>query len=117
MKYALIAPTILLSVLSASQAFAKAGATIGTSVSSTAATQVTARHKATRSPSTVTRSNSHTVTYNRDSKDPNIGWHTVNGMRVCTQDCDNPEIPGSGYTCKDVNFLGMPMRECDWSSW
>jgi hypothetical protein len=34
-------------------------------------------------------------------------------MRVCTQDCDNPEIPGSGYTCRDVNILGMAMRECD----
>ena len=30
---------------------------------------------------------------------PNVGWHTQGGMRVCTQDCDNPEIPGSGYTC------------------
>jgi hypothetical protein len=37
-------------------------------------------------------------------------------MRVCTQDCDNPEIPGSGYTYRNVNVLGMVMRECDWSS-
>jgi hypothetical protein len=60
---------------------------------------------------------SSTVTYNVDSKNPNIGWHTVNGMRVCTDDCDNPEIPGSGYTCKNVNVLGMAMRECTSSSW
>jgi hypothetical protein len=57
------------------------------------------------------------VTYNRDSPNPNIGWHTQGGMRVCTQDCDNPEIPGSGYTCKNVNVMGMPMRECSTSSW
>jgi hypothetical protein len=38
-------------------------------------------------------------------------------MRVCTQDCDNPKIPGSGYTCRDVNVLGMAMRECDSSNW
>jgi hypothetical protein len=53
------------------------------------------------------------VTYNRDSKDPNVGWHWQGGMRVCTQDCDNPEIPGSGYTCKNVTWLGMAARECD----
>ena len=52
--------------------------------------------------------------YNRDSPNPNIGWHNdSNGMRVCHNDCDNPEIPGSGYTCRDVNILGMAMRECD----
>jgi hypothetical protein len=54
-----------------------------------------------------------TVVYNRDSRDPNIGWHTdKNGMRVCTNDCDNPEIPGSGAVCRNVTFMGMPMREC-----
>jgi hypothetical protein len=37
-------------------------------------------------------------------------------VRVCHNDCDNPEIPGSGYTCRSVQALGMPMRECDWSS-
>jgi hypothetical protein len=57
------------------------------------------------------------VTYNRDSKNPNIGWHWENGWRVCHQDCDNPPAdtparPGSGYTCKNVQVLGMPMREC-----
>jgi hypothetical protein len=56
------------------------------------------------------------VTYNRDSKDPNVGWHWESGVRVCHNDCDNPEIPGSGYTCRSVQALGMPMRECDWSS-
>jgi len=49
------------------------------------------------------------VTHNRDSKDPNVGWHWVNGMRTCTQDCENPEIPGSGYTCRNV---GSGWREC-----
>jgi hypothetical protein len=53
------------------------------------------------------------VTYNRDSKDPNVGWHWEGGMRVCHQDCDNPKIPGSGYTCKNVTWLGMAARECD----
>src|SRR5262245_28057967 len=39
------------------------------------------------------------VKFDRDSKDPNVGWHWENGMRTCSHDCDNPEIPGSGYTC------------------
>lgn len=51
--------------------------------------------------------------YNRDSPNPNIGWHNdSNGMRVCHYDCDNPEIPGSGARCHDVNVMGMAMREC-----
>ena len=79
-------------------------------------TRVVKKHAARRT-SHAQRPSNHEVTYDRDSKDPNVGWHTQGGMRVCTQDCDNPEIPGSGYTCRDVNFLGMPMRECDWSSW
>jgi hypothetical protein len=53
------------------------------------------------------------VIYNRDSRNPNIGWHTVNGWRTCTSDCDNPEIPGSGYVCKSVTVLGMAARQCD----
>jgi hypothetical protein len=61
----------------------------------------------------VSRDNS--VTYDRDSKDPNVGWHTdAFGMRSCSYDCDNPEIPGSGAVCKDVTFMGMAMRQCDW---
>ena len=56
---------------------------------------------------------SGTVTYNRESANPNIGWHWEGGMRVCTQGCDNPEIPGSGYTCKTIDFMGMKGRECD----
>jgi hypothetical protein len=52
---------------------------------------------------------SGSVTYNVDSKDRNVGWHTINGMRVCTQDCENPEIPGSGYTCRN---LPGGWREC-----
>ena len=54
------------------------------------------------------------VTYNKDSRDPNIGWHDDgHGMRVCTQDCDNPEIPGSGYTCRNVQVMGTTWRACD----
>ena len=68
-----------------------------------------AKHHARTSQSSA----SGVVTYNRDSTDPNVGWHWQGGMRVCHQDCDNPEIPGSGYTCKDVQVLGMAMRECD----
>jgi hypothetical protein len=67
--------------------------------------------------SATSKSSANGVTYDRDSKDPNVGWHTQGGMRVYTKDCDNPEIPGSGYTCKDVNFLGLAMRECDSSNW
>jgi hypothetical protein len=52
---------------------------------------------------------SGTVTYNIDSKDPHVGWHWVHGLRTCTQDCDNPEIPGSRYTCRN---LPGGWREC-----
>jgi len=52
---------------------------------------------------------SGTVTYNVDSKDPNVGWHWEGGMRVCSHDCDNPEIPGSGATCRN---LPGGWREC-----
>jgi hypothetical protein len=58
------------------------------------------------------RSSSSTVTYNHDSRDPDIGWHSEGGWRTCHYDCDNPEIPGSGFTCKDVVFLGMKGRQC-----
>jgi hypothetical protein len=51
--------------------------------------------------------------YDRDSPDPEVGWHTdASGMRSCSHDCDNPEISGSGARCRDVNFAGMAMREC-----
>jgi hypothetical protein len=53
-----------------------------------------------------------TVIYNRDSRDPGVGWHTENGFRVCHNDCDNPEIPGSGATCSNVTVIGTPMRQC-----
>jgi hypothetical protein len=53
-----------------------------------------------------------TVTYNRDSRDPSFGWHTENGFRVCHNDCDNPEIPGSGAVCSNVTVMGTPMRQC-----
>jgi hypothetical protein len=53
--------------------------------------------------------------YDRNSPDPNIGWHSdSSGMRMCYNDCDNPKIPGSGARCHDV--LGMEMRECVTSS-
>ncbi len=58
------------------------------------------------------RSAPSVVVHDRDSRDPNVGWHWEGGMRVCHQDCDNPEIPGSGYTCRDVGA----MRECDKSN-
>jgi hypothetical protein len=64
-------------------------------------------------PNVVKRTGNTGVTvYNRDSRDPGIRWHTENGMRVCRRDCDNPEIPGSGAVCRNVNVMGMPMREC-----
>jgi hypothetical protein len=69
-----------------------------------------------KSVKTVRSPSSGAVTYNRDSPDPNVGWHWRGGMRVCTQDCDNPEIPGSGYSCRNVNVLGMAMRQCDSSN-
>ena len=83
---------------------------LGAVLSAHAATPAPKHHKPAAPSSGV-------VTYNRDSKDPNVGWHWENGMRVCHNDCDNPEIPGSGYTCRNVQALGMPMRECDWSSY
>jgi hypothetical protein len=56
---------------------------------------------------------SGTTIYNRDSPNPNIGWHNeASGMRVCHNDCDNPEIPGSEARCHDANVMGMAMREC-----
>jgi hypothetical protein len=59
-----------------------------------------------------TPASSTTVTYNRDSRDPRVGWHTENGFRVCHNDCDNPEIPGSGAVCSNVTAMGTPMRQC-----
>jgi hypothetical protein len=51
--------------------------------------------------------------YDRDSANPNIGWHTdSSGLRSCSYDCDNPEIPGSGARCRTINFMGMAGREC-----
>jgi hypothetical protein len=119
MRYALITSAILFSAALDTQAYADAGAAGGTSATAAGASQVATQHKASkpahvRSPAS--QSSGNVATYNRDSKDPGVGWHTVNGLRSCTQDCDNPEIPGSGYTCRDVNFLGMAMRECSSSS-
>jgi hypothetical protein len=97
MKYAIIASVVLLSAILGAQpshAFAASHAR----------------------KSSASYASSGVVTYNRDSKDPNVGWHWEGGMRTCHNDCDNPEIPGSGYTCRNVQAFGMPMRECDWSS-
>lgn len=47
-----------------------------------------------------------------ESPDPDIGWHQDGPWRVCTNDCDDPEAPGSGYTCRDVTIMGMPFRDC-----
>jgi len=55
---------------------------------------------------------SHSVTYDKDSPNPAIGWHWENGFRVCHNDCDNDEIPGSGFTCMDVTVMGQAMRQC-----
>lgn len=65
-----------------------------------------------KKPHPLARDASHSIIYNRDSPNPAIGWHWENGMRVCHNDCDNDEIPGSGYTCKDVAVMGQAMRQC-----
>ena len=64
---------------------------------------------ATRSPAAQPSS---TIVYNRDSSNPGIGWHWEDGMRTCHYDCDNPRIPGSGYTCRDIDYMGRPTTEC-----
>jgi hypothetical protein len=76
---------------------------------SQAAVQV---HHAGKKPHRVAGDSSHAVVYDRDSPNPAIGWHWENGMRVCHNDCDNDEIPGSGFSCRDVVAMGMPMRQC-----
>jgi hypothetical protein len=60
----------------------------------------------------ILRDASRAVVYDKDSPDPAIGWHWENGMRVCHNDCDNDEIPGSGFTCSDVAVMGQAMRQC-----
>lgn len=64
------------------------------------------------SKSSATQPSSSTIVYNRDSPDPGVGWHWEDGMRTCHYDCDNPRIPGSGYTCKDIDYMGRPTTEC-----
>jgi hypothetical protein len=59
-----------------------------------------------------TSAGSDTITYEHDSKDPAVGWHWEGGSRVCHNDCDNDEIPGSGFTCSNVTWLGMTARKC-----
>jgi hypothetical protein len=112
MKCAIAAVAILIVAALNAPAYAEA-ATTGTAPATQA--QIVKKNSTRRTPR-ASRPSNHEVTYDRDSKDPNVGWHTQGGMRVCTQDCDNPEIPGSGYTCRNVNVLGMAMRECDSSN-
>jgi hypothetical protein len=113
MRRAIFASVILLSVALVGQASAIA-ATAGAPHHT--ASRQTVKGAGHAKSARTTPSSSNVVTYDRDSKDPNIGWHNDGGMRVCHQDCDNPEIPGSGYTCRDVQVLGMAMRECDSSN-
>jgi len=119
MKCVITAGAILVAAALNAPAYADA---VTTGTAAPAATQnhvvkpKPAKHPAQRGVQ-ARQSSDNEVTYDRDSKDPNVGWHTQGGMRVCTQDCDNPEIPGSGYTCRKVNVLGMAMRECDSSNW
>jgi hypothetical protein len=110
MQRTIIASVILLATVLGAQA--ATSATNDSAKHPTSAAPIYAKHHARTSQSSA----SGVVTYNRDSADPNVGWHWEGGMRVCHQDCDNPEIPGSGYTCKDVQVLGMAMRECDSSN-
>jgi hypothetical protein len=118
MKHAIVASAILLCAALGTQAYADsvtAGASGQTAAPAHAALQQT-KKKPRHVRAVHASQSSSAVTYNRDSKNPNVGWHTQGGLRGCTEDCDNPEIPGSGYTCRDVNVLGMAMRECDSSN-
>jgi hypothetical protein len=72
-----------------------------------------ALHHSVKKPRPKPHGSGGVVTYNHDSPDPNVGWHWDHGMRECSEDCDNPEIPGSGYTCRNVHLFGMDWRECD----
>jgi hypothetical protein len=110
MQRTMIASAILLATVLGAQA--ATSATNDSAKHPTSAAPLYAKHHARGSQPSA----SSAVTYNRDSADPNVGWHWESGMRVCHQDCDNPEIPGSGYICKDVQVLGMAMRECDSSN-
>jgi hypothetical protein len=63
-------------------------------------------------PPSASPNSSPYVIYNQDSKDPTVGWHWEGGSRVCRSDCDNPEIPGSGFTCRNVVSMGVATRKC-----
>jgi hypothetical protein len=119
MKPAIITYAALLSVVLSAQAYGNVG-NDGTRPASGDAVTIAAvqQHpkKSSQPRKSVTPQSSAVVIYNHDSKDPNIGWHWEGGMRTCHQDCDNPEIPGSGYTCRNVQVFGMAMRECDSSN-
>jgi hypothetical protein len=106
MQRTIVASVILLATVLGAQAAATA---TDSAKHPNSGAPIYAKHHAQKSQSPA----SGVVTYNRDSGDPNVRWHWEGGMRVCHQDCDNPEIPGSGYTCRNVQVLGMAMRECD----
>jgi hypothetical protein len=112
MRRAIAAAAVLIVAALNTPGYAKATAAGATTVSRVHIVKKSSARQTVRAQ----RSSNHQVTYDRNAKDPNVGWHTEGGMRVCTQDCDNPEIPESGYSCRDVNILGMAMRECDSSS-
>lgn len=114
MNRTVIVSSVLLGALLSTQSSAgAANGSIGAPADVPRATQVALHHSPKKKLSPARRSGSGAVTYNRDSPNPNIGWHWQGGMRVCTQDCDNPEIPGSGFTCRNVRLFGMNWRECN----
>lgn len=104
-KRAIIACSLLLSAALGTQAYATMPPASGLIN--------VALHHTVRKPRAKPRQSDGVITYDRDSPDPNIGWHWDHGMRACSQDCDNPEIPGSGFTCRNVRLFGMDWRECD----
>lgn len=107
MKRPIIACSLLLCALLSTHAYA-------TTPQAGTLTKVALQHPAKKSsPKSPLRRSDGVITYNRDSPNPNVGWHWWHGMRVCTEDCDNPEIPGSGFTCRNVRLFGMIWRECE----
>ena len=98
MKYAIIASAVLLSAIldaQPSHAFATSHAR----------------------KSSASHALSGTVTYNRDSKDPNVGWHWEGGMRAsATTIATIRKFRAPAIPARNVQAFGMPMRECDWSS-
>ncbi len=104
----IIATAILLSAALAAQAYAEV---TNDGMSSASVVAINAPlHYAKKKPAAAPRSDPSVVTLTATPRIPMSA-----GMS--TEDCDNPEIPGSGYSCRNVNIFGMTMRECDSSSW